>query len=165
MWNQTTFPLFLYCSCSLHIPPWDKQTLPLDTGPCFCIEHAQASEWSASWTQLCWVRPSTDASFNIFYIPAQHTPSSSSFSPPSNPPTDKKFDNLLPPQLACRPPTPFTSNTHFLLFRATSSFWDNNVFPLKRKPVFPAYSSRVFSLYLYTGWYPKTIRKLSGFCI
>ena len=61
-----------------------------------------------------WVHPPTDASLTLLFIPAHHTPLSSSLSPPSNPPTDKKFYTLLPPQLSCRPPTPFTSNTHFL---------------------------------------------------
>jgi hypothetical protein len=66
MWNQTTFPLFLYCSCPLHTPPPGINKLFLSTQALvFALNKLKQVNGPYHEHSYVWVRAPNDASFTL----------------------------------------------------------------------------------------------------
>jgi hypothetical protein len=127
--------------------PSVSSTFQPGTGPCFRVAHAKTSVCFIWKHRSHMVRPSPNAIHTLVYLSVHKTPLSPSPSRLSNPPTYTKIDTLLHHQSSCRPPPPFTLNTHFQQPPATSGFFHKTRFPPKKR-LFTSFS---------TVFYPYTV--------
>jgi hypothetical protein len=137
--------------------PSVSPTIQPGAAPCFRVAHTKTSVCFIWKHRSHMVRPSPNAIHTLVYLSVHKTPLSPSPSRPSDPPTYTKIDALLHHQSSCRPPPPFTLNTHFQPPPATSGFFHKTRFSQKKR-LFTSFSNCYFSLHRFTGLKKNRIR-------